>query len=223
MNPSTTPTQRGPIPPDTTQPDERRQWQVVGILAVLALLLGSALLWGFSRRASVFPGGPALPILGTVTDFQLTERNGQSVGLTDLRGKVWVADFIFTHCAGPCPIMSQRMADVQQKWSKENGLRLVSISVDPERDTPTVLQKYADRYGAHPNRWLFLTGDLAVITDLAVNGFKLGSVEDPIHHSTKFALVDRLGQIRGYYDGTSLDQVNQLSGDIRRVLAERAW
>ena len=223
MNPSTLPTQQGPIRPDTTQPDERRQWQVVGILAVVALLLGSALLWGFSRRASVFLGGRALPILGKVTDFQLTERHGQSVALADLRGKVWVADFIFTSCAGPCPIMSQRMADVQEKWSKENGLRLVSISVDPERDTPAVLQTYADFYGAQPNRWLFLTGDMTLITDLAVNGFKLGSVEDPIHHSTKFALVDRLGQIRGYYDGTSIDEVNQMTGDIRRVLAERAW
>lgn len=223
MNPSTTPTPTRLIPPDTTQPDERRQWQMVGILAVVALLLGSALLWGFSSRSSVFPGGPTLPILGKVTDFQLTERNGQSVGLTDLRGKVWVADFIFTSCAGPCPIMSRRMADLQQKWSKENGLRLVSISVDPERDTPAVLQKYADQYGAHPKRWLFLTGDMVVITDLAVNGFKLGSIEDAIYHSTKFALVDRLGQIRGYYDGTSLDEVNQLVGDIRQVLAERAW
>lgn len=224
MNPSTAPTtQRRPIPPDTTEPDERRQWQVVGIIAVVALLLGSALLWGFSRRTSVFLGGQALPILGKVTDFQLTERNGQSITLTDLRGKVWVADFIFTSCAGPCPIMSRRMADVQQKWSRENGLRLVSISVDPERDTPAVLKEYANQYGANPNRWLFLTGDMKVISDLAVNGFKLGSVEDAIYHSTKFALVDRLGRIRGYYDGTSNDEVNQLSSDIRRVLAERAW
>ncbi|MFQ5490267.1 MAG: SCO family protein [Phycisphaerae bacterium] len=208
---------------DPTQPDERRQWQVVGALAIVALMLGTLLLWGFSRRASVFLGGPALPVLGQVTDFQLTERSGGNVGLADLRGKVWVADFIFTSCAGPCPRMTERMADLQQRWRKENGLRLVSVSVDPERDTPAVLQKYADRYQANPYRWLFLTGDLEAIKQLAVKGFALGSIEEPIFHSTKFALVDRLGQIRGYYEGTSVEEVNQLSRDIRRVLAERVW
>ena len=133
----------------------------------------------------------------------LTERSGQEIQLAHLRGKVWVADFIFTYCAGPCPQMTQQMATLQRDWAKENGVRMVSISVDPQRDTPTRLQEYATEHGALPERWLFLTGEMSGIQKLAVGGFKLGSVEDPILHSTKFALVDRVGNIRGYYEGTS--------------------
>lgn len=222
MNESTTPAQHLPSGQDPTQPDERQQWRVVGILAVVALILGSALLWGFSQRSSMFPGGPALPVLRKVTDFELTERSGNPLSLADLRGKVWVADFVFTSCGGPCPMMSRRMADLQEKWRRENGLRLVSVSVDPQRDTPAVLRKYADQYQANPDRWFFLTGDLDDIRNLAVKGFALGDIQDAIFHSTKFALVDRVGQIRGYYEGTSMEEVSQLSRDIGRVLAERA-
>ena len=119
--------------------------------------------------------------------------------------------------------MTRQMALLQRDWVKENGVRMVSISVDPLRDTPRRLQEYAAEHGALPERWLFLTGKMSGIQKLAVEGFKLGSVEDPILHSTKFALVDRVGNIRGYYEGTSDEEVAQLSRDIRRVLSERAW
>ncbi|MCH7812911.1 MAG: SCO family protein, partial [Planctomycetes bacterium] len=97
-------------------------------------------------------------------------------------------------------------------------VRLVSFSVDPERDTPRVLRRYAERYGADPERWLFLTGDEALIRAVAVEGFKLGSMDDLILHSAKFALVDRTGAIRGYYDSGDADVVSRLAADIRGLV-----
>lgn len=172
-----------------------------------------------------------LPILSTVPDFSLTERSGEPLGLADLRGKVWVADFIFTNCAGTCPIMTTAMADLQKAALAENlsDVKLVSITVDPERDSLAVLQRFADGYGAIKERWYFLTGDGAAIQQLASKGFLLsaaastgGSAEEPIIHSNRFVLVDRQGRIRGYYDGTDGESVKLLQQDLKRLYHEDA-
>jgi protein SCO1/2 len=171
-----------------------------------------------------------LPVLGTVPDFTLIERSGQPFGLNDLRGQIWVADFIFTNCAGTCPIMTTAMTDIQKTALAEklDDVKLVSITVDPERDTPEVLQRFADGYGALKDRWYFLTGDGAAIQQLANKGFLLsaatsgGSAEEPIIHSNRFVLVDRQGHIRGYYDGTDEEGVAQLLKDLKRLYKEEA-
>jgi protein SCO1/2 len=172
----------------------------------------------------------SLPILSTVTDFTLTERSGRPFGLNDLRGQVWVADFIFTNCAGTCPIMTTAMTEIQKTALAEklDGVKLVSITVDPERDTPEVLQRFAGGYGALKDHWYFLTGDGAAIQQLANKGFLLsaatggGSEDEPIIHSNRFVLVDRQGRIRGYYDGTDEENVAQLLKDLKRLYREAA-
>jgi protein SCO1/2 len=172
-----------------------------------------------------------LPLLGTVPDFSLTERSGQAFGLNDLRGKVWIADFIFTNCAGTCPIMTTAMTEIQRMALAEklDDVRLISVTVDPERDTPEVLQRFADGYGALAGRWYFLTGDGAAIQQLANKGFLLsaaastgGSAEEPIIHSNRFVLVDRQGRIRGYYDGTDEESVKHLLKDLKTLYREEA-
>lgn len=169
-----------------------------------------------------------LPVLSTVPDFTLTERSGQPFGLNDLRGQVWVADFIFTNCAGTCPIMTTAMTEIQKTALAEefDDVKLVSITVDPERDTLEVLQRFANGYGALQGRWYFLTGDGAAIQQLANKGFLLsaatsgGPAEEPIIHSNRFVLVDRQGRIRGYYDGTEEESVAQLLKDLKKLYRE---
>ena len=175
-------------------------------------------------------GTEPLPVLGQVPDFSLIERSGQTVSLEDLKGQVWVADFVFTHCAGPCPLLSRRMQSLQEPLASYPDVRLVSFSVDPERDTPEVLAEYAKRYSAG-DRWLFLTGEKEPLYWLIMDGFKLGvddgsaltaGVPGPgtITHSTRFVLVDRKGRIRAYYDGSSEDIAEQLLPDMQALLRE---
>jgi protein SCO1/2 len=118
-----------------------------------------------------------LPVFGTLPDFSLMERSGRPLGLNELRGKLWVADFIFTNCAGTCPIMTTAMTEIQKQALAErwDDVRLVSITVDPERDSLEVLQRFADGYGAIKDRWYFLTGDGAAIQQLANKGFLLST------------------------------------------------
>src|SRR5574341_926251 len=119
-----------------------------------------------------------LQVFGTLPDFSLVERSGRRVTLADLRGKVWVADFIYTHCTDTCPLQSAEMARLQADLKGEPDLRLVSITVDPAQDTPAVLAEYAARFGADRDRWLLLTGKKQAIYTLTQKGFLL-SVEDP--------------------------------------------
>ncbi|MCH7589991.1 SCO family protein [PVC group bacterium] len=159
-----------------------------------------------------------LPILGAVLPFSLVNQHSKDIGLEDLLGYVWVADFIFTTCSGPCPILSEHMAQLHRSYQLDDRVRLVSISVNPETDTPDVLLKYAGKYKADVQRWYFLTGDREEIHRLSYKGFKVGSVDEPVFHSTSMILVDESGQIRGYYDGTDQEKVRELFFDIAKLL-----
>jgi cytochrome oxidase Cu insertion factor (SCO1/SenC/PrrC family) len=117
-------------------------------------------------------------VYGRVPEFSLIERSGRRVDAAALRGNVWIADFIYTRCTDTCPLQSAQMARLQTEYRDDPDLRLVSITVDPERDTPQVLARYAARFGADPARWLFLTGEKTAIFRLAREGFRLG-VEEP--------------------------------------------
>ena len=162
---------------------------------------------------------------GAVPAFQLTNQNGQPFGSAQLAGKIWIADFIYTTCPGPCPMISSRMSELQKPLEKTD-VHLVSFSVDPEKDTPAVLRSYAERLQAEPGRWDFLTGAKSAIYKLSHDGFKL-AVSDgsdaqgiPVH-STRMVLVDRHGQIRGYYDAAEPETITKLVADTNHLLREQ--
>jgi protein SCO1/2 len=147
-----------------------------------------------------------LPKLFPVPDAKLVDETGKPVSLASMKGSVTVYDFIFTSCTGTCPIMTNNMRELTPKIAKDVPVRFVSISVDPARDTPAVLADYAKRNRNDP-RWTFLTGDRDEIVKLSVQGFKLAAGDpmpggEPLLHSSKFAVADRNGIIRGYYDAT---------------------
>lgn len=204
----------------------RRAFHFVFLIGITAL---AVLYWLKSHERK---SAEQIPVVRAVPDFALTERSGKTVQLSDLRGKVWIADFVFTRCAGPCPLMTARMAKLQQSLKDATDVRLVSFSVDPDRDTPQVLTEYAKNFEADPSRWLFLTGNKAAVYELANKGFLISAVENikqarppdegPILHSTKFVLVDRKANIRGYYDGIETNGFDRLLRDVRIILREKS-
>ncbi len=211
-----------------------------------ARLAGSPLLW--AALAGAFFGLPifrsvtrrlgASPVvLGTLPAFSLTDQRGQPFGTRELAGHVWVADFIFTSCQGVCPMLSERMAEIGRRARKLGpDFHLVSISVDPARDTPERLRTYAERYGASPLAWSFLTGPAGAIEAAVVGGFKVGMGAEPaptaaatgsptaaggeafldIFHGENLVLVDRQLRIRGYFSPTE-EGITQLIEAIGRV------
>jgi protein SCO1 len=164
-----------------------------------------------------------LPSYGVVPDFALTDQtNHPFLSADTLHGKVWIADFIFTNCSGPCPRMSAQMRQVDNALRPHiQDLRLVSFTVDPLRDTPEILEKYAQRYRAEPGVWFFLTGAQATLHNLARNVFMLGDVKGDMEHSTRFVLIDRQSRVRGYYLTSEDDAIPRLIADAKRVSKER--
>jgi protein SCO1/2 len=164
------------------------------------------------------------PVYWTLPAFALVDQDGRGVRLLDLGGRPFVADFIFTRCAGVCPVMTARMARLQTQIP--DGVRLVSITVDPVHDVPAVLKRYAEGVGAGP-RWTFLTGPREDVYRLAKDGFKLEAAEvppgappagdGPFLHSSKFVLVDGRGQVRGYYDSDDAAALERLVADAGRI------
>ncbi len=163
---------------------------------------------------------PAMPVYGKVSEFKLQDQNGQDFGLKDLKGKVWVADLMFTTCGGICPTMSKSMSGLHQNFAHWDDVRMVSISVNPENDSPAVLETYAKKYKAQGKKWIFLTGPRDEIQKLAVESFKMGDMREMVFHSALFVLVDRGGRIRGYYDGTDPERVERLRVDLPLVRRE---
>ncbi|MBI3551483.1 MAG: SCO family protein [Elusimicrobia bacterium] len=168
------------------------------------------------------------PRLGSLPDFRLTSAASapgpRAFTPRDLDGAPWVADFIFTSCSGPCPLLSTRMAALQRTLPRQ--VRLVSFTVDPDADTPAVLRAYSRRYAADPSRWNFVTGDKAALFGLLRDGFKLPVVEDAaapagvrVTHSTKFALVDSARTVRGYFDGQDKEELAALERAAKSLLS----
>ena len=193
-------------------------------LVLLPLLTAAFLFW--LRHAQMERNARrTIANYGTVPAFQLTNQDGQPFGTDQLNGKIWIVDFIFSTCPGPCPMISSRMAELQ-KPLEETDVRLISITVDPEKDTPEVLRGYADKLEAQPGRWDFLTGPKATIYDLSRSGFKLPVEESgdqpgvPVH-TTRAVLVDRRGTIRGYYDVLAPDTPTKLVADAHQLMREQ--
>lgn len=232
---------------------QRPQLLLIGLLAAASLLTTLLLGLAIVRRniAANAPAHPtvvttpaegdenwqplprpqaALPILGQVPDFTLTDQHGRPFGGDDLRGKVWIANFIFTRCTGPCPVMTQRTSLLRHElatWPRWADIRLVSFSVDPTNDTPAVLAEYAQRFEADDPQWRFLTGPRDTIWRLSQQGFYLGvgdnpdDLDMPIFHSQKSALVDDLGRLRGHYNLLHQRERDQLLTDLQRLLDEQ--
>lgn len=174
-----------------------------------------------------------------VPEFSFTERGGQTITNADLRGKVWIASFVFTRCTGPCPQMSATVARLQGELADLPDLRFVTFTIDPDRDQLTDLKQYADSFRADPARWLFLTGPEQAMHKFAVEGFKLMAARssspspkpgEEFDHSSRLAVVDKQGVIRGYYDGMAPDRpdgkaeleesLTKLKAKVQALLAE---
>jgi protein SCO1 len=198
------------------------------LIAVMAAVASVAVVQKMRAR-----GGPGLLDYGAVPAFSLTDQAGALVSNETLAGAPYIIDFIFTRCAGQCPIMTARMKGVE-KWLGEDGqdgVRLVSVTVDPDYDTTTVMAAFARKFEADTSRWSFLTGTRAAIYSLARDGFKLGvddqpasgtaSAEEPIIHSNRFVLVDAKGAIRGYYTGLDPEDLDRLREELPALTGKR--
>ena len=185
-------------------------WLVWGGLALVGLtVLVGLLLAGLRSEES---GGKPLPVIGPVAGFTLTNQNGSVVSLTDLRGRVWVADIIFTRCPGPCVKMTRQMKELQEALPPTSQAKLVTLTTDADFDTPPVLKAYAERFQADTNRWTFLTGTKQDIAKLAIDSLKLTAIEkkpeerespqDLFVHSTLFVIADKQARLRGVFETT---------------------
>ena len=190
-------------------------------LAVLALGLAAVSFGALKTRSE------PLPKLGALPDFTFTRESGAPWGMGQLRGRPFVANFIFTRCPTICPAFTRRMARIQaETQAYGTRLQLVSFSVDPTYDTPERLNEYAQRHGANPERWSFLTGDYERLKNTVVDSFKIAMGRENmdeadvmgIFHGNHFVLVDATGEIRGYYDSADDQAFARLLRDLPQVL-----
>jgi protein SCO1/2 len=215
------------------------QWTVWGgmVLTIVAIVVAFVIKECRHRQTVGLPpaigsataSGQALPVLFEVPDFALTNQNGQVITRSSLRGQVWLADIIFTLCAGPCPEMTRQMSELQA--AVPPPVKFVTLTTHPEHDTPAVLQSYARRFLAQPGRWHFLTGTKKQIADLAVGGLKLtalekepdkrASLEDLFIHSTLFILIDQQGRARAIFESDDPAMKIKLLPAVERVLREK--
>jgi protein SCO1/2 len=185
------------MPTPDGEPVSRRMhnlgWAGAFLLFVLAVTMGYSVWRGSERREAA-----SLPVLRAVPDFTLTDQSGATVTRESLRGQIWITDFIFTRCKGPCPLMTARMLEMQKALTKTPDVKLVSVTVDPDHDTPAVLQAYAEAIHADPARWKFLTGNPDAIRKMVTQGFMQHLEEEngePVH-GTMFLVVDGNGMVR---------------------------
>jgi cytochrome oxidase Cu insertion factor (SCO1/SenC/PrrC family) len=215
------------------QPARKLEWPFWAGLGLVALTLLLAVLVAAIKLRGA--SGKPMPVFGAVADFSLTNQSGGAVSLAALRGQVWVADIIFTRCAGPCLKMSRQMKELQQALPPGSGAKLVTLTTDPDYDSPPVLRRYAEKFGADTNRWMFLTGTKKQIANLASDSLKLSALEkkpeerespaDLFIHSTIFVVVDKQAQLRGVFETTG-EQIEprevktQLLAAVRRLERE---
>jgi protein SCO1 len=202
-----------------------------GLQIALWSALGAALVVVVVLFLKSPPARSHLPELGVVRPFTLTNQAAASVRLADLKGKVWVADIIFTRCMGPCPKMTEEMRKLQRAFAAEDRLRFVTLTTDPDHDSPQVMRRYAEKFDADPNRWHFLTGPKEeILANLAVESLKMSAVEkqedqrqnanDLFIHTTMFVLVDKRGKIRGFYESLESGFQEKIQADIKTLLTE---
>jgi protein SCO1/2 len=213
------------MPSETTSRTSLYRW----IIILGAVLIAGIGLIRFFGQGAVAPASE-LRRFTIVPPFALTERNGKTITNADLNGKIWVADFVYTTCPGPCPMITATMEKIQDAVAHDPRVQLVTFTVDPETDTPAVLAAYAAKFNADPNRWWFLTGPEKPLYDLIQNGFfqvaqdnhgqALQDGQGPVTHSTKIVLVDAEGNVRGFFDGVGSDGRADLLKGIKTLEKE---
>ncbi len=207
---------------------ERGVW--AALITVVLVIAAAYLTQTLRRRSEDALASARLPVISQVSDFVLTNHLGRNLRLSDLLGRVWVADIIFTRCPGPCVQMTRSMNEIRNQFLGSDDVAWVSITADPDHDTPQVLKEYAAKWVEHPQNWHFLTGPKAALTKISVDDLKLvvvekdamerTSAEDLFMHSTKFVLLDRQGRLRGVYEGTEKAGRESLVRDLRNLVAE---
>lgn len=220
--------------------NEERTFAIVAV--VLCLILGSgfcALLYALNQRGestavveeSLPDSKPSLIAPDhprKLVDFSLTDCTGRTVDRSELRGKILVVDFLFTSCSLTCPYVNGQMEQIQQLTTNDPNVRLVSITVDPRDDTPSVLMKYGQRFGANTNRWLFLTGDRDTVYRLIGTSFLSADTDDPFgympgdfSHTEWIAVVGPDGNLRGYFDGLNQNTAGAVVEEIDKLRTEK--
>jgi protein SCO1 len=208
------------------KPTRSIEWTVWGGLVLVMVAVVGAFIFSKSGLA-----GSGFPVYGIVPDFSLTNQFGRVIALSDLRGKVWVADVIFTRCPGPCLKMTRLMSELQAALPADEPVRLISLTADPEFDTAEVLNRYAGRFRASPNHWHFLTGKKPDLYRLATKGLLLAleevnpeqreSENDLFVHSTLVVVVDRQGRIRASFEGAEPSSREKILNAIHALLKEK--
>ncbi len=185
---------------------------ILGIIIVLLLAIISLVSIDLADTSRA-----QIEIYGQVPNFTFVEMNGEAFGKQEMLGKFHIVNFFFTGCQGPCPFMNAKIAELYKKYATSDEVHFVSISVDPATDSLHVLREYAKKFGVADDRWLFLHGEIDEVQTLAEKGFKLAG-DLPNLHSTKLILVDRQGNIRGYYDSYDEESLNLLTVQLRALL-----
>jgi len=195
-----------------------KAWGIVFVFAFF-LISFSVVMFRHSEKKST----GETQSFGSVPDFHFTTQDGKPFSKADLLGKVWIVDFFFTSCPGPCPIMSSRLSEVYRELKRADDVRLVSVSIDPEHDSPQVLSEYASRFEAKSDRWIFLTGPKSEITEFTTRGMLQALATDSSGiptHSTRFLIIDRNGEIRKIRHLDEPELVQKLLMDIGDLLRE---
>jgi len=199
---------------------------LMGFVLLLASLCLVGLLSVAERKSS------SLPVYGQIADFTLTNQDGQATTLADLTNRVWVADIIFTRCAGPCPRMTAQMKSLQDALPQDSDAKLVTLTTDPNYDSPKILKRYGERFGANFDRWIFLTGTENEIAGLAAASLKLGATpiapsdrKDPVDlfiHTTIFVVVDKHARMRGIFQtgGQDVDWQNTVRPNLLATIRQ---
>ena len=164
-----------------------------------------------------------------IQDFEFVNQNGDLIKSKELEGKIWVVEYFFATCKGMCPIMNKQMQRVQSAYSDDNEIKILSFTVDPINDSIEALKKYAESHEAINGKWHFFTGNKTQLYGLARQSFfllkpaeakNLGDAGGDFIHTNNFVLIDPQKRIRGYYDGTNPDEVDELIADIGILKAE---
>jgi cytochrome oxidase Cu insertion factor (SCO1/SenC/PrrC family) len=212
----------------------KRDWILGGI--GVCLLAGAAVLWASNRQPP--PASPLspfaavhtaarteVPVLFESPPFDFVDQDGKRTTQGELRGKIWIADFIFTHCAGSCPKVTAAMVELQ-KAIEDPDVRFVSFSVDPDRDDPRTLKDYAATNNTGEDRWMLLRPpDRKAVTLVAQRMAALAHSADPkdtILHTDFFILIDQNGHVRGLYDSKDRGALERLKADVNTIARQRA-
>lgn len=182
----------------------------------------------YGNKTTTSKEGKVDTIYHSIPDFSFIDQEGNTVTAQNYDNKIYVADFFFTTCGSICPIMTRQMARVAKEFENENEIAFLSHTVDPETDSVKVLKRHANQIGVNYDQWKMVTGDKKALYEIARKGYLLdahkgdGGPNDFIH-TQNFALIDMHKRIRGYYDGTNTEEMDQLIKDLKLLLAEEHY